>query len=94
VAAALEGESSQLAHLLSLITNRLIAILFSKLRMSVKEASKEFCTIMKQVYDPDGLAPSERTRRLRKSMEDVMERKGLPLDLPLTQKTQPGACSG
>jgi hypothetical protein len=77
-----------------LITNRLIAILLAKLRMSVEEAADEFCTIIEQVYNPDGLAPSERTRRLRKCMEEVMERKGLPLDLPLTRKTRAGACSG
>jgi hypothetical protein len=62
--------------------------------MSVEEASEEFCTIMERVYNPD-LAPSERTGRLRKCMEDIIERTGLPLDLPLTQKTlSPGACSG
>jgi hypothetical protein len=80
--------------LVVLITYRLIAILLAKLRMSVEEASEEFCMIMEQVYNPDGLAPSERTRRLRKCMEDVMERKGLPFDMPLTQKIRPGACSG
>jgi len=62
--------------------------------MSVEEASEEFSTIMEQVYNPEDLAPSERTGRLRKCMEDVMERKGLPLDLPLIQKTRPEACSG
>jgi hypothetical protein len=76
------------------MTNRLIAILFAKLRMSVEEASVEFCTIMEQVYDPDGLVPLERTGRLKKCMEDIMERKGLRLDLPLIQKIQPGVCSG
>ena len=77
-----------------LINHRLIAILLTKLRMSVEEASEEFCTIMEQVYNPDDLTPSERTGRLRKCMEDIMERKGLALDLPLTQKTRPGACAG
>jgi hypothetical protein len=62
--------------------------------MSVEEASEEFCTIIEQVYNPDGLTPSERTRRLRKCMEDVMEKKGLPLDLPLIQKTRSEGCSG
>jgi hypothetical protein len=76
-----------------LIANRLIAILLAKLRMSVEEASEEFCVIMEQVYNPDGLTPSERTMRLRKCMENAMKRKGLPLDLPLTQKITPGACS-
>jgi hypothetical protein len=76
-----------------LIIPRLIAILLTKLRMSVEEASEEFCTIMEQVYSPEGLAPSERTMRLRKCMEGAMKRKGLPLDLPLTQKITPGACS-
>jgi hypothetical protein len=77
-----------------LMTHRLIAILFTKLRMSVEEASEEFCTIVEQVYNLEVLAPSERTRRLRKCMEDIMERKALPIDLPLTQKTRPEACSG
>jgi hypothetical protein len=76
------------------MTRRLITILFAKLRMSVEEASEEFCTIIEQVYNPDGLAPSERTSRLRKCMEDIMKKKGFPLNLPLAQKTQPGACSG
>jgi hypothetical protein len=60
----------------------------------VEEASQEFCTIIEQVYNPDGLAPLERTGRLRKCMEDIMERKGLRLDLPLIEKIRPGACSG
>jgi hypothetical protein len=76
-----------------LITHSLIAILFSKLRMSVEEVSEEFCPIMEQVYNPDNLSPSERTGRLRKCMEVIMERKGLPVNLPLTHKTQPGACA-
>jgi hypothetical protein len=62
--------------------------------MSVEEATQEFCTIVEQVYNPDGLAPSERTGRLRKCIEDIMERKGLALDLPLTQKTSSETCSG
>jgi hypothetical protein len=77
-----------------IITHRLIAILFAKLRMSVDEASEEFCTIMEQVYNPHGLSPSERTERLRKCMEGIMKRKELPLNLRLTEKTRPGACSG
>jgi hypothetical protein len=77
-----------------IIANSLIAILFAKLQMSVEEVSEEFCTIVEQVYNPEDLAPSERTRRLKKCMEDIMERKGLPLDLPLTQKARSGACSG
>jgi hypothetical protein len=62
--------------------------------MSVEEASEEFCTIVEQVYSPEDLAPSERTSHLRKCMEEIMERKRLPIDLPLAQKTRPEACSG
>jgi hypothetical protein len=62
--------------------------------MSVEETTQEFCTIVEQVYNPDGLAPSERAGRLRKCMEDIMKRKGLALDLPLTQKTRSEGCSG
>jgi hypothetical protein len=77
-----------------LITNRLIAILFAKLRMSVDEVLEEFCTIMEQVYNPRGLSPSEKTGRLLKCMEDIMDRKELPIDLPLAEKTQLGSCAG
>ena len=92
---AQEGELRRLCWPIgSPIAHRLIVILFAKLRMSVEEASEEFCTITEQVYTPEGLSPSERTKRLRKCMEDIMEKKGLPLDLPLTQKTRPEACSG
>jgi hypothetical protein len=68
--------------------------MLTKLRMSVEEASEEFCAIMEQAYNPDRLAPSERTSRLRKCIENLMERKNLPLDLTLTEKTRPGGCSG
>jgi hypothetical protein len=71
----------------------LIAILFAKLRMTVDEASEEFCTIMEQVYNPHDLSPSERTGRLRNCLEDAMKRKKLPLDLRLTEETRQSACS-
>ena len=76
-----------------IIAHRLIAIMFAKLRMSVEEASEEFCTVIEQVYNAHDPTPSERTGRLRTCMEDIMKKKELPLDLPLTEKTRPGACS-
>jgi hypothetical protein len=79
--------------LVIIITHRLIAIMFAKLRMSVEEASAEFYTIVEQVYNPHGLSPSERTGALRKCMEDMMKRKEFPLDLRLTEKIRPGASS-
>ncbi|KIM29184.1 hypothetical protein M408DRAFT_22993 [Serendipita vermifera MAFF 305830] len=58
------------------------------LRMSVEEASDEFCTIAEEVYKPDGLMPPERTDRLRRCMEDVLTRRGFPVHLKLVDETQ------
>jgi hypothetical protein len=66
--------------------------MFSKLRMSVDEASDEFFMIAEQVYKPDHLSPSERTQKLRECMEAVMARKGLPVDLKLMEGNQTERC--
>jgi hypothetical protein len=72
--------------------NRLIAILFARLRMSVEEASDEFFTIVEEVYKPDHLTPSERTQKLRKCIEAVMAKKELPVDLKLMEGNQTERC--
>jgi hypothetical protein len=61
--------------------------------MSVEETSKEFFTILEDVYQPQDLSPSERTHKLRGCMEDVMERKGLPINMKLMEKAKPGDCA-
>lgn len=58
----------------------LIAIMFSKLRMSVHEALEEFRKICAVVY-VDQISPEERTKRLRECIEDMLQRRGLPVDL-------------
>jgi hypothetical protein len=60
--------------------------------MSVEEASDEFFTIVEQVYKPDHLTPSERTQKLRECMEAVMAKKGLSVDLKLTEGYEAGRC--
>jgi hypothetical protein len=60
--------------------------------MSVEEASEEFSTIVEEVYMPQDLSPSERIQKLRGCMEDIMERKGLPIDMKFLEKTEPGHC--
>ena len=60
--------------------------------MSVEEASEEFCTIIEKVYKRDDISPSERTNELRRCMEDVMRKKGLPLDMKLMDKTRESGC--
>ncbi|KIM25845.1 hypothetical protein M408DRAFT_73758 [Serendipita vermifera MAFF 305830] len=77
----------------TLILFSLIAILLGKLCMSVEEASEEFCKVIEQVYNSDGLTASERTASLRKCIEDIMKRKQLPIDLQLLAKQAgAGAC--
>jgi hypothetical protein len=61
--------------------------------MSVEEASEEFSTIVEEVYIPQDLSPSERIQKLRECMEDIMERKGLPIDMKFMEKTEPGHCA-
>jgi hypothetical protein len=61
--------------------------------MSVEEASEEFSTIVEEVYIPQDLSPSERIQKLRECVEDIMERKGLPIDMKFMEKTEPGHCA-
>jgi hypothetical protein len=62
--------------------------------MSVEEVHDEFSTIVKSVYRPPGLSPSERTRKLKECMEGFMERNGFSIDLKLMEKAEPGHCAG
>ncbi|KIM24801.1 hypothetical protein M408DRAFT_229318 [Serendipita vermifera MAFF 305830] len=74
-------------------TGGLIAILLAKLRMSVEEASDEFEDIIKQVFNPKDTSGPQRTEALRKCMEDILKKKGLPVDLRLTEDKQEGCSS-
>ncbi len=68
-------------------SNSVIAVMFSILRMSVKDATEEFHKICNEVY-VDGLSTVERTERLRKAIADLLRRRGLPEDLKLERGTQ------
>ena len=61
--------------------------------MSVEEASEEFNTIVEEVYKDD-LTPLERTNRLCRCMEDVLKRRGLPLDMKLLDDAWEESCAG
>lgn len=63
----------------------ILAIMFGKLRMSVKEAYDEFDKIRHEVY-VDNLSAEERTERLRSCIEDLLRRRGHPIDLKLRGK--------
>ena len=67
--------------------------MFARLMMSVEEASDEFSTIVEEVYQPEDLSPSERIQILRECMEDIMERKGFPINMKFTEKAEPGQCA-
>lgn len=71
----------------------LIAIMLVKLRMTVEEASEEFWTIIQDVYQQKDIIPKERTQRLKRCIEDIMNRKGLPMDMKLFDETQREDCS-
>jgi hypothetical protein len=61
--------------------------------MSVEEATDEFFTIIEQVYKRDDLSPSDRTRKLRECVEAAMQRKGIPLNMMLTEEEPAGHCA-
>jgi hypothetical protein len=54
--------------------------MFAKLGMSVKDAFEEFNKISNKVYLVD-MKPERRTATLRKCVEDLLKRRGLPIDL-------------
>jgi len=68
--------------------------MLAKLGMSVDEASEEFFTIVQEVYTPKNLEPAERTQKLRGCLEDLLKKKGLPVDLKLIGETLAGQCAG
>ncbi|KIM26161.1 hypothetical protein M408DRAFT_197059 [Serendipita vermifera MAFF 305830] len=73
-------------------TGGLISILFAKLEMSVDEASEHFCDIVENVFQPKNISASQRTEALRRCMESILLKKGLPIDLPLAAK-KPEGCA-
>ncbi|KIM24754.1 hypothetical protein M408DRAFT_228837 [Serendipita vermifera MAFF 305830] len=74
-------------------TGGLIAILLAKLRMSVEEASEEFEDIIKHVFNPKKISSLQRTEALKKCTEDILRKKGLPVNLPLIEDKQAGCAS-
>lgn len=75
-------------------TGGILAIMFTRLRMSVEEASEEFFTITEEVYKADELDSSERSRRLRQCLEGMLQKRGLPLDMKLMEETRENSCAG
>jgi hypothetical protein len=61
--------------------------MLSRLRMSVEDATEEFHRICNEVY-VDRLSATERTGRLRKAIEELLKRRGLPVDLKLGRDTR------
>ena len=61
--------------------------------MSVEEATDEFFTIIEEVYKPDNLNPSDRTRKLRECLEAAMRKKGIPFDMMLMDGASVGDCA-
>jgi hypothetical protein len=68
--------------------------MFTKLQMSVDDATAEFCTIFEAVYNNPNLLPSDRSARLRECMEDLLKRKGVPIDAQLVEGTTNAKCAG
>jgi hypothetical protein len=68
--------------------------MLTKLAMSVDEASEEFFALVQEVYAPKNLAPTKRTEKLRGCMEELLKKKGFPVDLKLRGETTAGQCAG
>ncbi|PVF94750.1 hypothetical protein CPB86DRAFT_765176 [Serendipita vermifera] len=71
-------------------TGGLLAILFTKLHMSVDEATEAFWQICEKVYDGDNMTAVERSAKLRECIEDLLASKQLPTDLKLSQNGSVG----
>ena len=61
--------------------------MLSRLRMSVEDAMEEFHKICNDVY-VEGLSATERTARLRKAIEELLKRRGFPVDIKLGRDTR------
>jgi hypothetical protein len=61
--------------------------MLSRLRMSVEDAMEEFQKICNEVY-VEGLSATERTARLRKAIEELLKRRGFPVDIKLGRDTR------
>jgi len=68
--------------------------MFAKLGMSVKDAIEEFNKIYKEVYAVD-MNPEGRTAALRNRIEDLLKRRGLPIDLKMgkDKRGPPSKCA-
>ncbi|KIM23596.1 hypothetical protein M408DRAFT_332227, partial [Serendipita vermifera MAFF 305830] len=72
-------------------TGGIIAIMLAKLRMTVEDASEEFCTLL-DVFKGLDATPQERTQMLKERMEDIMKRRELPANTRLLEGAQPQSC--
>ena len=61
--------------------------MLSRLRMPIEDTTEEFYRICNEVY-VDGLSAEERTGRLRKTIEELLTRRGFPVDLKLGRDTR------
>jgi hypothetical protein len=61
---------------------RCLAVMFAKLGMTVKDALDEFNKICSEVYAVE-LEPEDRTVALRNCIEDLLKKRGLPVDLKM-----------
>jgi hypothetical protein len=77
-----EGKRSILDLISSKDLVRCLAVMFSKLGMTVKDALEEFNKICDEVYAVD-LMPEDRTAALRNRIEDLLKKRGLPVDLKM-----------
>jgi hypothetical protein len=55
--------------------------------MSVEDAMEEFHKICNEVY-VERLSATERTARLRKAIEELLKRRGFPVDIKLGRDTR------
>lgn len=68
--------------------------MFVKLRMSIKEATEAFYWICEEVYCQDNLKAAEKSGKLRSCIEELLVRKGHPIDLKLCGDQNVNDCAG
>ncbi|KIM28745.1 hypothetical protein M408DRAFT_329205 [Serendipita vermifera MAFF 305830] len=75
-------------------TGGLLAIMFTRLKMSVDEAMDEFAVIVNEVYKRQFPEPSKRSMALRACLERMLKSRGLYLDSKLEDSQQGDRCVG
>jgi hypothetical protein len=59
------------------------------LKMTVKEALEEFTSLVDEVFKEIAMDPTRRTKKLKKVIESILEKRGLDKSVELIRASEP-----